>query len=242
MLSAMRCHRHRRYGALVAVLLLAAGPACGEDPPGGLDVYILRHAETVGNATGTYTPAAESQFSEKGRRQIAGIVDSLANHRFDAILVSPTPRTRGTIRPYLEAHGRTAEIWPEFEECRCGHERLAAFEGELPTGEPIVLEADEPALFAFREPGAASHYARGNYAHDLARIRRGCELLEKRFGHSGKSVLIVGHRCAGSRIIETLLGIEPQGRFSLENGQLAHLQQQPDGRFRLVMINGKRFR
>lgn len=101
------------------ILMLSAGLA---HAGGGLDLYFVRHAQTLANAKGVTNTYTSSTFSEEGAAQIEALTAALQGYRFDAILVSPTGRTQQTIRPYLEQTGKSAETWPEITECCWQHD------------------------------------------------------------------------------------------------------------------------
>lgn len=208
-----------------------------EDVFKGLDVYFVRHAETVGNATGLYTEQNQRAFTEKGKGQIADLTIFLAKYKFDFICVSPKLRTLKTILPYLKKHNLTAEVWPEISECSSQKERYAAPEAKLIKGDMIVLSDDMKKYFRFGEPDMNYFYKDGNYADAILRLRKARDLIIERFGNSGKCILVVGHSMAGGRMMEILMGLEPEGRLFPGNAHLFHLQQQPDGKFRMLENN-----
>ena len=96
------------------VLLLLAVPAAH-----ALDIYIVRHAETMGNVTLDYSEINQNTLSPKGLQQVAALPAKLEGLKFDEILVSPAWRTQKTILSYLEKNDRKAEICPEIEEVDC---------------------------------------------------------------------------------------------------------------------------
>jgi broad specificity phosphatase PhoE len=227
-----------RSAVLLATLLLAV-TAAAQSP--GLDVYLIRHAETMGNVTLDYSETNQCTFSPKGLTQVAGITEKLKDFSFDAILVSPTWRTRQTILPYLKAHKVTAEIFPEIEECCCDCRGDTAPATDIPLGEKIVISDGDAPHFKLRDTNTIFRLAPATEAEAVAQIRRAGDLIRSRFTRSGKSILIVTHSCSGGRFIENLLGLKPDGRFSPGNAALTHLRQEADGSFRLLMLNDAPF-
>lgn len=223
------------------MILLAVFAAClcaiADEPGAGLDIYLVRHAETMGNVTGDYTEENQRTFSPKGLEQVAGIAEKLTPYHFDHIIVSPTYRTRQTILPYLRANGLTAEIWPEIEECCCDVRGNAPPAETIPTGEPIIIEEDEALYFRVRDEDSRMRFAPTTEEHGIAQMKLAGERILKHYGQSGKSVLVVTHSCTGSRIMEVLLGVKPAGRFAPANAAVTHLRQNPDGTVRLLQFN-----
>jgi len=203
----------------------------------GVDVYMLRHAETLANVTDVYTQENMTTFSEKGRQQVDQLLEKLKAYHFDSILVSPIHRAQYTILPYLEKGGMTAEIWPELAECCWQKDQDLMASASIPMGMAIPLDERMRKYFKLRDNFSMRYYNQKNYADGVALQRKVVEMLVARFGHSGKSVLIVGHYHAGGRLIEILSGLPPVGRFNLKNATLTHLRQRKDGSFQLMMLN-----
>lgn len=206
----------------------------------GLDIYLVRHAETLGNVTGDYSEENQRIFSPKGLQQIASLSEKLNAYHFDRILVSPTYRTRQTILPYLHAQGSVAEIWPELEECCCDSRGSVSPAAAVPLGEPITMDEAERAYFRVR-PDGQYHLRPSTEAEGMAQLANLRKRLLEHFGGTTQSVLLVTHSCTGSRIMELLLGIKPAGRFSPDNAALSLLRESPPGIFRLILYNDAPF-
>jgi broad specificity phosphatase PhoE len=230
-------HDRMKSSIQLAALLLVATAA----RVSALDVYLIRHAETMGNVTLDYSETNQCTFSPKGLTQVAGITEKLKDLSFDNVLVSPTWRTRQTILPYLTAHKVTAEICPEIEECCCDCRGDTAPASNIPLGEKIVISEGEAPYFKLRDTNTIFRFAPATEEEAVAQIQRAGDLIRSRFGGSGKSILIVTHSCTGGRFIENLLGLKPDGRFGPGNAALTHLRQEADGSFRLVMLNDAPF-
>jgi broad specificity phosphatase PhoE len=201
----------------------------------GLDIYIVRHAQTVSNATGVKDKRSDSTFSEEGAIQIERLTGELLRLNFDAVLVSPTERTLRTVFPYLKKSGRNAIVWPEVTECCWQEARMEGEAGQLLTSGVLQLPSDIAPQFSFRDASSAFKYANRNYADGVAQIRQAVSLL--RANYSGKSVLIVTHHHAGGVLMSQLLGVARDSLPGLENARLTHLRELPDGRFKLLTIN-----
>lgn len=234
--------RKIRHQILLVVFCLIIGDAEAQvsnvsSDEKGIDLYILRHAETLANVTDVYTRENMAAFSEKGQRQVDQLLEKLKAYRFDYILVSPIHRAHYTILPYLEKGGMTAEIWPELAECCWQKDQDLLASASLSMGMTIPLDESLGKYFKFRDKVSMRYYNQKNYAEGVALQKKAAEMLVARFGHSRESVLIVGHYHAGGRLIKILLGLPPVGRFNLKNAALTHLRQRKDGSFQLMMLN-----
>ncbi|MBN1384558.1 MAG: histidine phosphatase family protein, partial [Elusimicrobia bacterium] len=205
-------------------------------------VYILRHAETMGNVTGKYSDKNQKTFSKKGKRQIEGIAEKLKEYHFDHIFVSPMYRTQHTILPYLKEHNIVAEIWPEIDE-HCSNICPDTKTSETITqGGRIEIIEEGGKFFRLRDSKTEFKYAPRGPEECLALFTQACNLIKEKFNNSKKSILLVSHSCTGNRIMEILLGIDPIGRFAPANTAVTLLAQQPDGSFKLVQYNDKQFK
>lgn len=222
----------RRLGTILLLIGLGLSPARA------LDVYYLRHAETVANVTRDYSAENQRTFSEKGKRQIASLTRYLQRFHFDAILVGPSERTRLTILPYLEATGQRAEIWPELGECCWQKKRAAPASAEMPRGKRLELPDREKPHFFFPDERDRYPYYPKTYADGVQMIEEVVARLRQRFDRTDKTILIVGHYHAGGHLIERLAGPAPTGRYALRNGRVSHLKQLPDGSWKVLTING----
>ncbi|RLL52716.1 histidine phosphatase family protein [Mariprofundus sp. EBB-1] len=201
------------------------------------EIYFARHGETVGNVTHHHTHENDRTFSEKGLKQVADLTQKLDALRFDYIIVSPKYRTLNTIFPYLKKHNLKAEVWPELEECcwQTKTSRLSSF--NLQRGDTIRLEPKMRRYFMFPDDQAQRRFAAKNYGDGLLQMFKAVQLIRKRFAGTGKRILIVSHYHIGSRLMETLQKLEPDGRYKLSNGKISHLIEKDDGSYHLLDIN-----
>ena len=207
----------------------------------GFDLIIVRHAQTVANVTKDYSPENQRTFSAQGKAEVRELAHKLRALDIDHVVVSPTHRTLHTIATYLESEGEVAEVWPEVEEC-CYHEdRDASASATIPPGHPIEIDTALAPLFRFRSPEAARWYNAQNYADSEKMALGAAGLLERRFGGTGKTVLVVTHCHTGAWMIAELLG-DPEARtIVLGTAKVSRLRQGPDGRYRLLSLNEKPF-
>ncbi|MBN1268054.1 MAG: histidine phosphatase family protein [Kiritimatiellae bacterium] len=203
----------------------------------GLEVYLVRHAETMGNVTGNYSEENQCTFSPRGLQQIRDLPAKIGDLRFDHILVSPAWRTQQTILPYLQATGQRGELCPEVEEADCGIRGDELPAGEPPRGPPMQIVPEGAACFFVPEVASARHYAPRHRADGLTIMKRGADLIRTRFGGKDQRILVVTHSCTGSRLMELLLGLPAQGTMGPGNAALSHLVEKGDGRFELLVFN-----
>jgi broad specificity phosphatase PhoE len=238
--------RARLLRVLLIGLTLLVGVGCApsarhvpaERPPGevALHLYFVRHAETVANVTKEYNRKTEQTFTDVGEQQRRRLVDKLDDYEFDAILVSPLWRTQHTILPYLQATDATAELWSELAECCWQDDRQAKPTADRREGDPIVNE--DPSRFRLRDDGATRLWkTRHNYGNGMAQVREAARLIKARYSRSGKTILVVGHSLAGSRLLTILAGIDPEQQLNLVNTGLSYLCELPDGTFEIVSLN-----
>jgi len=189
------------------------------------ELYVLRHAQSIGNATGDYDRSDHSDLSDRGRRQAQQLSESLAAVEPDAIAVSPTTRTQETIRPALKATGQRGEIWPELSE-GCWHaEHMTERVDTIRDGDPIELTNEQAGSLTVASEAYPPQYPPGGetYAEGLERIRLACDRIERQFD-DGCSVLVVGHAHLNARLLELLLNIQPVGRFEFDNVGVTKLE------------------
>lgn len=191
----------------------AAGGASGTDGGAGkgLTLYYVRHAEVVANTVDAAQVSSENAdtFTELGQRQVAALTTYLQGLAVvpDAVLVSPAPRSQNTIAPYLAAAGLTGEVWIELNEI-----------ADLPsTGAPLpsapkyysfykaTLTADN---LAFRDPSATAFWQNDTYEAGLLMVTTAKNEIVKRYGGSGKTIIVVGHAVAGGALIGLLRGAD----------------------------------
>lgn len=222
---------------ILLIAFLLCGVAAAQ--AGGLDIYFVRHAETMANASGVNTSGNSNMFSEKGNEQIGALTRELKPMRFDVILVSPAERAMNTILPYLKESGQKGIVWPELTECCWQKNRDNGAAGRLVTSAALRLNNEQQAYFAFRDADSTLSYANNSYADGVAQVRHAEELLKQRYYGSDKTILIVAHYHSGQVLMADLLGTTRDKVPNLENGKLAHLHQGDDSRFTLLSINGE---
>jgi len=215
--------------------LLMSSPPVAEAENEPVQLYYVRHAETLGNATHHHSSYNDRTLSEKGERQVQELTRKLAGYHFDHIIVSPKQRAMKTILPYLRKHHRVAEIWPELDECCWQKSRQSSSSSRPGRGDKIELDADMQTYFTF--PHSEYEYKTRNYGDGIFQLFKATDLIQRRFAGKGETILVIGHYHAGSRIFEILQGFEPEGRYKLRNAKINHLMEESNGNFRIISVN-----
>jgi broad specificity phosphatase PhoE len=238
--------------ALVLLVWFGPGPTC----QAGLKIYFLRHAEAGHNVVDQWKNKPRDQrpayvgrpdaFTPKGKKQVADITNRLKTYHFDLIAVSPVWRARHTIAPYLREAGRKAELWPELVEFGSLEKQhdlvpLPSPSANLFKGDVIQLSDSDQDIFTLREDGHRLFQlgqAPAQQAADRwAVVQKDIDLIHKRLGGSDKSILLVSHGNIGSLLLEALTQDKELLKVTLANVSLWMVEEQPDGRFKLRLLN-----
>ncbi|MGI9570713.1 MAG: histidine phosphatase family protein [Desulfobulbia bacterium] len=207
---------------------------------GQLKIYYIRHAEGGHNVWGAWEkkgiPRSEwpsyvgnpNVFTPRGEKELVAATKKLQEYNFDFIATSNIWRARNTILPYLKATNQTAEVWPELRE---GAGMLTILSEDIPDldmpilnlGKPIELPEEEKDYFVLRKdaPNAYKQYSRDDEENlKVAYMKHVClhaiQMIEKRFGGTDKSILLVGHNSSGVSLLKLLLKEEPENKLLLK--------------------------
>ncbi|MBI4859742.1 MAG: histidine phosphatase family protein [Candidatus Riflebacteria bacterium] len=236
---------------LAAAIVLFHGAA--HSVAGPTRFHFARHGETVANRTGVYTTQTLNVLSAEGEAQVERLTARLAgwtashaprpsragSFGFDVICVSPVPRAMSSILPYLRSTGSTAEVWPALAECCHQKPEPESPGATLPEGKPVQIDPDRSAFFTLEGAPSRRWPAPKNFVQGIAQVRLLVRQLKQRFDGSGKSVLLVGHACNGSLMMEMLLGREPRRAIKIDNAMISVLEETWKGGYRLIQLNGK---
>lgn len=202
-----------------------------------MELYFVRHGQSMGNMTNDYSTPAHDQLSPNGWQQAERLVERLGECTLGAIYVSPLRRALETITPCLRRHARKAQVWPELAEACWQADRDAAPPVRRDGARSFILDASLRDLFVLRPEPSFWAVEGETYREGLVRIARTRSLLLERHGGRDEAILVVGHEHAGGRLIELLLDIEPHGRFAHANTGLTWLIQNGDGTFSARFVN-----
>lgn len=212
--------------ALAAAFLIA--------PQRPMEIVFVRHGETIANATGRYNRNTIDTFSALGEKQVAALTPKLQKMRFDAIVVSPSPRALKTVAPYLRSRpGTRAEVWPELYECCDAHSKKVKgpTSKEPRYGGQVPLPASIASLFTL-VPGKDRYILVPSYEDGLRQIEMSARRLRATYGGTGKTVLVVGHSLHGGRLIELLQGKPMTGKTRPGNTQILRFKEAAGGLFK----------
>ncbi len=246
---------------LQLALILLLGFGFSSSCPAGLKLYFLRHAEAGHNVVDQWEDKPRDEwpsyvgnpdaFTPTGKDQVAACARKLKKYHFDCIAVSPTWRTRHTVAPYLRETGQKAELWPELLEFGSLDKQhdfipLPTPSTNLFRGDVIHVSDSEQDIFALREDGPRlfrlGRTPSQKAADRWAVVQKDIELIHKRFGGSDKSVLLVGHENIGRLLLEAVTQDRKLFNVSLLNTSLWMAEEQPDGYFKLRLLNDKPIR
>ncbi|MDQ6993800.1 MAG: histidine phosphatase family protein [Mariprofundus sp.] len=203
------------------------------------EIYFVRHAESMGNLTHKHTQKNDRTLSPKGIKQAQQLMHTLDSLHIDVVIVSPKYRALLTILPYLKSRRITAEIWPELAEC-CWQKKqqYRSPSYSLARGKKIKLTTKLQRWFSFPDTDSHYNYHTRNYPDGLLQTQKAVKRLKESAKQSDKTILIIGHYHAGSRLLEMLQNLEPIGRYKLANTSISHLVEKADGSY--LLLNQKR--
>jgi len=198
------------------------------------EIYFVRHAETVSNATGTANINNDRTLSSAGKKQVQRLTKQLQELEIDHIIVGPQHRALKTILPFLKQEKRTAEIWPSLDEC-CWQDRPANRQvGKLKFGSKVQLNNAMKPYFIFPDAHSHHRYYTQTYDEGITQVELAVDKIIRTYGNSGKHILVIGDYHSGTRIIELLQGLQPDGWYTLNHAKVIKLQENIDGNFTLI--------
>jgi len=195
------------------------------------EIYFVRHAETVSNATGTANINNDRRLSRAGKKQVKQLTKQLKQLKIDHIIVGPQQRALKTIYPFLKKQKRTAEIWPSLDECCWQDKPATRHAGKLQFGSKVELSRKMKPYFIFPNAHAHHRFYTRNYDEGITQVKLAVDKMMRRFAYSGKHILVIGDYHSGTRIIELLQGLQPDGWYQLSNAKIIKLKENVDGSF-----------
>jgi broad specificity phosphatase PhoE len=168
-----------------------------------LNLYFLRHGETVSSQSGTYCGALDVDLTPEGYQMAQDFAFAYKDLPWTAVFTSPLKRTQETAKPLCEYLNLNIQIKDGLREIYYGQ-----WEGKTPTEVNELYHDDYVRWLA--DPGWSSPTG-GEKGIDIA--RRSSEVLEEiEQSYLEGNILVVSHKATIRIILCSLLGID-LGRF-----------------------------
>ena len=174
-----------------------------------MNLFFVRHAESVSNAKSKDKYGKGDQLTPLGQTQANDLSVELAKHSYDQIYVSPSLRTIQTVAPYLRSSGKQATLLPICAEAP-GPSIARVFESLLGSRSKkhkskSVEILPEHADLLVPHPRFTDPPVRHESLKDgIKRTELLALYLVETYGKSDLSVLLVSHGQMGRQIISIL--------------------------------------
>lgn len=163
-----------------------------------LEVYVIRHGETVWNAEGRIQGHRDSSLTSAGREHAEAMARRLQGKGIQVLYTSSLGRALNTAGVLSERLGIDLQPRVQLRECGWG-----AWEGmtweQLRRDFPRQMQRRQNNLFEFRPPGGES------YKDGEARVRPFVNEIQGL--HQGDTIAVVGHNMINRVLMRLLLGI-----------------------------------
>ena len=168
-----------------------------------LNLYFLRHGETLSSQTGTYCGVLDIDMTEQGYLMAEDFASAYRQLPWQAIYASPLKRTQLTAKPLADLLGLKVFLRDGLREISYGQ-----WEGKSP--EQVNSQYHDDYVSWLADPGW-NHPTDGERGIDIA--RRSSEVIEEiRKTHQEGNILIVSHKATIRIMLCSFLGID-LGRF-----------------------------
>jgi broad specificity phosphatase PhoE len=185
---------------------------------GGVELYIVRHADALPDASEVVDGGYDEQsLSALGRRQSEALATRLRDISLSAIYTSPAGRAIQTAAPTATTHGREIQVVEGLREIAIGS--LAA--DEMPVGTPeevskvLRTRLREIAMIAVGTGRWDSIPGTEPSGHLRARLTAAMDRIIA--AHAGERVMIVSHAGAINAYLAALLGLSHDYFFPTAN-------------------------
>jgi broad specificity phosphatase PhoE len=215
MVIRMRTWRTAIFLALSLLLAPRAAVTPTAQAGGSLRLYIARHGETDWNVQHRLQGWTDRPLDETGRKQAAGLAESLKGVHIDAIYSSTLSRSRDTART-VAGKALTVNSLDGLRERNYGH-----FQGGSDTDTEYLRRMND---WNDRLDDGESLNQRTR--ESLAQIRR---------EHSAGNVLIVAHRITNQMVLRALLDLTPEEtvKITQDNDEVYLVELDPGAKPRL---------
>ena len=168
-----------------------------------LNLYFLRHGETVYSQSGGFCGDLDPELTDDGLQMAQAFADKYKSLDWNAVYVSPMKRTIATATPLCQAMGLEMQLRDGLKEIRYGE-----WEGQ--TTELVKEQYADDYMRWLTEP-AWNPPTGGETAVQIA-SRASLVVSEIEEKHKAGNVLVVSHKATIRIILCTLLGID-LGRY-----------------------------
>ncbi|MCA1177058.1 MULTISPECIES: 2,3-diphosphoglycerate-dependent phosphoglycerate mutase GpmB [unclassified Pantoea] len=184
-----------------------------------LQVYLVRHGETVWNAARRIQGQSDSPLTEKGEQQAQQVGERMKSQGITHVIASDLGRTRRTAEIIADACGCTVTVDARLRELNMGCLEQRPLDGLTPEEESwrkTLVDGTEGG----RIPGGESMLEMATRMHEALNA-----LLEL---PAGSRPLIVSHGMALGVLVSTLLGLpaHAERRLRLRNCSISRVDHQ----------------
>lgn len=201
-----------------------------------MDIYLIRHGETVGNLTKIHQDA-QTELSELGKQQAAQLGKRLKSAKIDLIYASPMVRAQQTARIIAEQAKLEFTTLDDLRE----HQGPTMFAGR-PHNDPELVPIKDLIRANIQDPDW--HHSDEENFHDLrSRAQRILSLLEQ---ETVDDILLVSHgNLIAMLSLHILLGDNLNGPMfadmkhtvTFSNTGITHCHFSPGKGWRIVTLN-----
>lgn len=193
-------------------------------------VFLVRHAETIGNIEGRFCGHSETELTARGIAQAQALGERLRGERFDAAYSSDLSRAHRTAIHALEHHH--VPLAPVLD---VGLREMHY--GEWETLQGTEIGAKDPELM--REFFRCKAPAPGGESIQQVRDRTATTLRRTVEAHPDQTILVVSHGNAIMAMLAELLAVpyESTWSFAVANTSITRLLFSKRGRMTLTGFN-----
>ncbi len=189
-------------------------------PPGGCEILLVRHGESVPYREGVPHPFVDGQgdppLDPAGEEQAAKTADRLfsTGERIDAVYVTTMQRTQQTAAPLASRLGVQPIIEPRLREVHLGEWEGGEFRRRVGDEDPIALRMWDEGRWDVI-PGAESS------EQFAGRVRAGIEAIAA--AHADEVVVAVVHGGVIGQVVALATGAQPMAFSGPDNASISHV-------------------
>lgn len=150
-------------------------------------VYLIRHAEAMGNINGTFQGLSDCEISPNGKRQLELLRERFKEIEYDAIFSSPLKRAVKTAEAVNFHRGLEIHTDKGLVEINGG-----VFEGQKWTDLPKLF----PEAYDLWENNFSKFYVEGGESMESVFNRITLSITQLAARNRGKTIAVVSHGCA----------------------------------------------